>query len=215
MRKSAGGLECGLRYPQVRWNVSAPMNLEVLLLRHGETAWSLSGQHTGRTDLPLLPSGRAQAEGLRPKLAPISAELVLSSPLRRARETADLAGLGHVQLDDALREWDYGEDEGLTTAQILAKRPAWNFWAEGCPGGERPEDVGRRCDRVLQRVRSDAAGGTAILVAHGHLLRVLIARWLGLPPAAGRYWVLQPASLSRLGEEHGQPVVLGLNRSTP
>jgi broad specificity phosphatase PhoE len=191
------------------------MNLELLLLRHGETEWSLSGRHTGRTDLPLLPSGRAQAEALRPKLAALSPELILSSPLRRARETAELAGLGQVQLDGDLREWDYGEDEGLTTAQILAKRPGWKFWEEGCPGGEKPEEVGLRCDRVLKRVRSEVAGGTAILVAHGHLLRVLVARWLDLPPAAGRYWVLQPASLSRLGSERGQPVILGLNRSTP
>lgn len=201
------------------------MSLELLLLRHGETEWSLAGRHTGRTDLPLLPTGRAQAEALRPILGPLSFSLVLCSPLRRARDTAELAGLAGIELDDDLREWDYGEDEGLTTPQILAKRPDWKFWDEGCPGGESPSDVGRRCDRVLARVASTVGatgaaasrtdGSTAVLVAHGHLLRVLVARWLGLSPGAGRYWVLAPASLTRLGHEHGQPVILGLNRRTP
>ncbi len=209
------------------------MGLELLLLRHGETEWSLSGQHTGRTDIPLLPRGRAQAEALRPLLSSLSFAQVLSSPLQRARDTAELAGLTHIQLDDDLREWDYGEDEGLKTAQILAKRPGWKFWDQGCPGGETPADVGKRCDRVLDRIRSSTgsagsagvpAGGTAgpatlvAIVAHGHLLRVLIARWLGMAPGAGRYWVLTPASLSRLGYEHAQPVIislnLGLNRPT-
>jgi broad specificity phosphatase PhoE len=196
--------------------LSAAMALELLLLRHGETAWSLSGQHTGRTDLPLLPSGRAQAEALRPLLAPLSFVRVLSSPLRRARETAELAGLKGIELDDDLREWNYGEDEGLTTQQILAKRPAWNFWEEGCPGGERPDEVGARCDRVLGRLGADpVASGQVAIVAHGHLLRVFVARWLGFPAGYGRDWVLSPASLTRLGHEHGQPVILGLNRGTP
>jgi probable phosphoglycerate mutase len=192
------------------------MNLELLLLRHGETEWSLSGQHTGRTDLPLLPSGRAQAEALRPLLASLSFAQVLSSPLKRARDTAELAGLKQVRIDNDLREWDYGEDEGLTTPQILAKRPGWNFWDEGCPGGETPAQVGARCDRVLEQIRgmTGGSGGLVAIVAHGHLLRVLIARWLGLPPGAGRYWVLTPASMSRLGHEHGQPVIVGLNRTT-
>ena len=193
------------------------MDLELLLLRHGETEWSLSGQHTGRTDLPLLPSGRAQAEALRPLLSSLSFAQVLSSPLRRARDTAELAGLHGVRIDGDLREWDYGEDEGLTTPQILAKRPGWKFWEEGCPGGETPTDVGRRCDRVLGSVQRTvgSSGGLVALVAHGHLLRVLIARWLGRPPGDGRYWVLSPASFTRLGHEHGQPVILGLNRSIP
>ncbi len=154
---------------------------------------------------------------MRPLLSPLSFGQILVSPLRRARETAELAGLENVRIDDDLREWDYGEDEGLTTAQILAKRPHWKFWEEGCPGGETPAEVGQRCDRVLARVRADvqAGGGLVALVAHGHLLRVLIARWLGLPPGDGRYWVLTPASFTRLGHEHGQPVIIGLNRSTP
>jgi broad specificity phosphatase PhoE len=193
------------------------MGLELLLLRHGETEWSLSGQHTGRTDIPLLPSGRAQAEALRPLLSSLSFAEVLSSPLRRARDTAELAGLKGVRIDDDLREWNYGEDEGLTTQQILAKRPGWKFWEEGCPGGETPADVGLRCDRVLEsaNLTVGSSGGLVALVAHGHLLRVLIARWLERPPSDGRYWVLSPATFTRLGHEHGQPVIVGLNRSTP
>jgi broad specificity phosphatase PhoE len=185
------------------------MALELLLIRHGETEWSRAGRHTSDTDLALLTEGRLQAEALRPKLAGLS----LVSPLRRARETAELAGLTPAVVEPDLREWRYGVDEGRTTAEILADRPTWSFWDEGCPMGETPADVGARCDRVLAKVAG--VDGLVALVAHGHLLRVLVARWLALPPSRGGSWVLNPASVTRLGHEHGRPVILGLNRDSP
>jgi probable phosphoglycerate mutase len=189
------------------------MGLELLLLRHGQTAWSLSGQHTSSTDLPLLEEGRTQARGLAPLLHDLTFAKILVSPLLRARETAELAGLKEAVIEPDLFEWRYGVDEGRTTAQILAERPAWSFWDDGCPGGETPADVAERCDRVLERLGT--VEGLVALVAHGHVLRVMVARWLGLPPKRGNSWTLGPASLTRLGHEHTTRVIVGLNRDRP
>jgi probable phosphoglycerate mutase len=172
----------------------------VLLVRHGETEWSLSGQHTGTTDVPLTDNGRRQAELLRPRLAEREFALVLTSPMSRARETCALAGLGEQgEVDEDLREYDYGAYEGITTKEIRRERPDWYLWRDGCPDGEMPEDAGRRADRVLERVL--AAGGDVALFAHGHILRVLGARWLELPPAAAGRLALGTAALCDLGFE--------------
>lgn len=179
---------------------------ELVLVRHGQTEWSRDGRHTGRTDIPLLDEGRRDAEALREPLSERSIALVLCSPLGRARETAELAGLGgRLELDDDLLEWDYGEYEGITTAQIRETRPDWDLWRDGCPGGESPADVGARADRVL--ARAEGADGDVVLVAHGHMLRVVAARWLGLGPEGGRLLALSPATLSVLGFEREQHVV--------
>ena len=154
----------------------APGHHEIVLVRHGETKWSLSGQHTSRTDLPLTERGRERARALAEQLAGRRFGLVLCSPLRRARETCELAGFGGVmELCDDLREWDYGEYEGLTTPEIRERDPGWLMWRDGCPGGERPDQVGARADRALARLRS--ADGDAIAFAHGHILRVTGARF--------------------------------------
>jgi broad specificity phosphatase PhoE len=189
------------------------MGLELLLLRHGQTEWSLSGRHTSVTDLPLLEEGRAQALALAPVLKALTFAKVLVSPLRRARETAELAGLTNAVVEPDLHEWRYGIDEGRTTADILRDRPGWKFWEEGCPGGETPAEVGARSDGLLATLAG--TNGLVALVAHGHLLRVLVARWLLLPPGRGQSWTLGPASLTRLGHEHEAPVILGLNRDRP
>lgn len=181
-----------------------------LLVRHGETAWSRDHRHTGRTDLPLLPDGERQARLLGAALAERTFSLVLTSPLRRATETCRLAGLAPGARDDAdLLEWDYGAYEGLTTAEIHRDRPDWDLFADGAPGGECAEDVAARVDRVIDRIR--AAGGPAICIAHAHVLRVLAARWLGLPPEGGRCFVLGPASASELAWERAQPVIARWN----
>ena len=180
--------------------------MKVIAIRHGETAWSLSGQHTGRTDLPLTDNGRRLAERLRPALAGEAFALVLASPRQRARETVELAGLGgRAEVDPDLAEWDYGDYEGLTTAQIREAAPGWLIFRDGCPGGETPERVAARADRVVARARS--VEGDVALFAHGHLLRVLAARWLGMPPIAGRHFLLDTGTLSVLGEYGGAPVV--------
>lgn len=180
----------------------------VYLARHGETAWSATGQHTGLTDLPLTPEGEAQAELLRMRLAAVDVAHVLTSPLARARRTCEIAGFGAVaQLDDDLVEWNYGEYEGVRTADILLQRPGWKLFRDGCPGGEMAADVGARADRVLARVR--ALPGNVLLFSSGHILRTLAARWLGRPPEAGALLVLGTASLSSLSYEHGmdEPVI--------
>jgi broad specificity phosphatase PhoE len=175
-------------------------------IRHGETPWSLSGQHTGRTDLPLTDNGRRLAERLRPALAGEAFTLVLVSPLRRARETVELAGLGgRAEADPDLAEWDYGDYEGLTTARIREAAPGWEIFRDGCPGGETPGQVAARADRVIARARK--AGGDVALFAHGHLLRVLAARWLGMPPIAGQRFLLDTGTLSVLGEYGDVPAV--------
>lgn len=175
--------------------------VQIVLVRHAETEWSKSGQHTGRTDLPLTGEGVAQARGLRAALARYRFARVLSSPLQRAVETARLAGLEDVELDDDLREWDYGVYEGRTTAAVHEERPDWDLWSDGAPGGESPDDVAARADRVVRRL--EAAGGDVCVVAHGHVLRMLAGRWLEQPPDFGRRLPLPPAHLSVLGWERG------------
>jgi broad specificity phosphatase PhoE len=179
---------------------------KVYVVRHGETEWSLSGQHTGVTDIPLTENGRAVARRLRPILAEPSFTLVLTSPLRRARETCELAGLGaRAVLEPDLKEWNYGDYEGLTTEQIHAKAPGWMVFRDGCPGGDAPAQVGARVDRVIARLR--AAPGDVALFAHGHVFRVLVARWIGLPPAAGQHFLLDTATLNVLGYYRDSPAV--------
>ena len=181
-----------------------------VLVRHGETEWSLDGRHTGRTDLPLLPEGVDQARALRPVLSVRPFAAVLTSPLLRARETAELAGLGlGAVVDDDLAEWDYGAYEGVTTAQIRVERPGWELFADGAPGGESAEEVGVRVDRVIARIRSTP--GDVACVAHSHVLRVLAARWIGLEPTVGRSLVLDPAAVSELGWDREHPVVRSWN----
>jgi probable phosphoglycerate mutase len=185
-----------------------------VLLRHGETEWSRNGRHTGHTDLPLLPEGERQAISLRPLLESYQFTAVWTSPLLRARRTGELAGLGDAAVvDPDLSEWDYGAYEGLTTAEIRAERPGWDLFDDGAPGGETAAEVAVRADRVIERVR--ATSGDVVCVAHSHLLRVLAARWVGFGPAAARHLVLDPASLSQLGWDRGQPVINLWNHRAP
>jgi len=178
----------------------------ICLIRHGETEWSLSGQHTGVTDIPLTENGRKVATLLAPVLARETFALVLTSPLERARETCKLAGLGdRAEIDHDLIEWNYGEYEGLTPKQIHARAPEWMLFTQGCPGGESPQQVGERVDRVITRVR--AVEGHVALVAHGHIFRVFVARWLGLPATAGCHFLLDTATLSVLSYYRGMPAV--------
>ena len=180
----------------------------VYLARHAETAWSLSGQHTGLTDLPLTEVGERNARRLGERLKPLRFAKVFTSPLQRAARTCELAGLaGAAGVDRDLVEWNYGQYEGRRTVEIQAARPGWQLFRDGCPGGESPEQVGARADRVVQRVRT--IGGDVLLFSSGHFLRVLAARWLGLEPTAGRYFRLGTASLSALGYEHdrSEPVI--------
>jgi broad specificity phosphatase PhoE len=187
--------------------VSEPLPV-VYLARHGETAWSLSGQHTGRTDLPLTERGEQQARALGQRLRGASFVKAFTSPSQRARRTAELAGFGGLaEIDPDLAEWDYGQYEGRRTADILAERPGWFLFRDGAPGGETPDQVAARADRVIQRVR--AIGGNAVIFSSAHILRVFAARWLGLDAAGGRYFVLGTSSLSILGYEHNlaEPVI--------
>ncbi len=180
----------------------------IFLVRHGETAWSLTGQHTGLSDLPLTERGERAARALAPRLREPRFTLVLTSPLQRAARTCALAGFAEEARADAdLCEWNYGAYEGRRTAEIRAQRPGWELFRDGCPGGESAADVALRADRVIARAR--AAGGNVLLFSSGHLLRVLTARWLGLPADAGRLLLLGTASLSALGYEHNahEPVV--------
>jgi probable phosphoglycerate mutase len=177
----------------------------ITLIRHGETEWSRSGQHTGTTDIPLTEQGRALATKLEAALRGKAYAIVLTSPLSRARDTAAIAGFGDAIVDDDLREWDYGDYEGLTTPQIREARPGWFLWDDGVPNGETIEEVAARVDRVIVRVR--AADGDVLLFAHGHLLRILAARWLDEPPGFGRHLVLSPATISVLGWEREAPAV--------
>jgi broad specificity phosphatase PhoE len=180
--------------------MSAPLPL-VYLARHGETAWSVSGQHTGRTDLPLTERGEEQARALGRRLRAVAFAKVLTSPSQRAVRTCALAGFGAAaEIDPELAEWDYGDYEGRRTAEILAERPDWQLFRDGAPGGETPEQVGVRADRAIARIR--AVRGDVLLVSSAHIPRVLAARWLGLPASGGRYLVLGTASLSLLGYEH-------------
>jgi broad specificity phosphatase PhoE len=172
----------------------------ILLVRHGETEWSASGQHTSRTDLPLVEAGREQARALAPALRGRTFTRVLSSPLKRALETCELTGFGGaVELREELQEWDYGEYEGLTTPQIREQRPEWNLWLDGCPGGESPDQVCARADRLLASLAE--VDGQVLVFAHGHILRVLSARWLEMAVSAGARLVLSAGALSVLGHE--------------
>jgi broad specificity phosphatase PhoE len=173
----------------------------VCLARHGETAWSLSGQHTGLTDLPLTERGETDARSLGPRLGGMTFSKVFTSPLQRAARTSELAGFGdRSEIDPDLVEWDYGDYEGVRTAEIHQKQPAWQLFRDGCPGGESLEQIGARADRVVARSRS--IDGNVLLFSSGHFLRVLAARWLGLEPGAGAFLVLGTASVSILGYEH-------------
>jgi broad specificity phosphatase PhoE len=180
--------------------------MEIVLARHGETEWSRDGRHTGRTDIPLTDVGRRQAEQLRHPLGEWSFEVVLSSPLQRALDTCRLAGLGEAfETSEDLVEWDYGEYEGITTPEIRERRPDWYLWRDGCPGGEQAADVGRRVDRVIARVENSQ--GDVALFAHGHVLRVLAARWIGLGPESGALLALGTGTLSALGYERETRVI--------
>ncbi|MCF4141052.1 histidine phosphatase family protein [Streptomyces sp. Tue 6430] len=192
---------------------------DLFLVRHGETAWSRSGRHTGLTDVPLTEHGRDEARRLVPLIRSHRIGAAFSSPLQRARETAELIGLPEVQVDADLKEWDYGGYEGVTTVEIQRDRPGWFLFTDGvAPGpaahpGETPEQVGERADRVLAMADAALANteGCVVLVAHGHFLRVLTARRLGLPPSEGALFQLATGALCRLGTEHGRHVIAGWN----
>ena len=181
---------------------------KVYLARHGETAWSISGQHTGLTDLPLTERGERNARSLGERLRGLTFAKVFTSPLQRARRTSELAGFGDKAIVDSdLVEWNYGDFEGKRTAEIRQQQPNWDLFRDGCPGGESVADIGARADRVLHRLRG--ADGNALVFSHGHILRVLAARWLGLEAGDGRLFTLSTAALSILGYEHNlaQPVL--------
>jgi probable phosphoglycerate mutase len=184
----------------------------LVVVRHGTTEWSETGRHTGRTDVPLLPSGREQARALAGVLDRDEFDRVLCSPLRRARETCELAGFGDgIEIFEELREWDYGDYEGLTTPEIRERNPGWDMWRDGCPGGESPAEVAARVDSVL----SQLGAARAIAFAHGHVLRVLAARWIGLEAAEGARVALSPGAIGRLGHEHERRVIERWNISVP
>lgn len=177
------------------------MPATITLVRHGETAWSMTGQHTGLTDIPLTEEGERRARSLGGRFKGVTFDRAFSSPLQRARRTCELAGFGAVaKVDPDLVEWNYGDYEGRTSKEILAARPGWRLFHDGCPNGEQPADVGARADRVIARLR--AADDRAIVFSSGHILRVLAARWLGLAPSEGRLFMLGTASVSILGYEH-------------
>jgi len=188
---------------------------DVYLVRHGETEWTVSGQHTGLTDLPLTKSGEEQARRLQPQLASTTFSWVFSSPLQRAMRTCELCGYGSVaEAEPDLIEWNYGDYEGKTRPEILTQRPGWLIFRDGCPNGESPGDVGTRADRALSRIRE--VEGNVLVFSSGHFLRVLTARWLGLNPSGGCYFKLATAALSILGYDHNnhaEPVIRLLNES--
>ena len=188
-------------------SAAAPLP-QLYIVRHGETAWSGAGKHTGLTDIPLTEQGEQEAKALADRLRNLKFAKVLTSPLQRAERTSQLVGFGDsAEIDRDLVEWDYGEYEGLRSTEIKAKRPDWKLWRDGCPGGESPAQVAARADRVLQRVRAES--GDVLVFSSGHFLRMLGARWLGLDPTGGRLLLLSTASLSILGYEHviTQPVI--------
>jgi len=189
-----------------------PPERQVWLVRHGETEWARLGRHTGRTDIPLTDAGREQARAVARRLAGVRFALALTSPVSRAAETAALAGYGDVAaVDPDLREWNYGAFEGRTTVDIRKDVPGWSIWTGPWPDGESVEQVGSRADRVVARIR--AADGDAVVFSHGHVLRVLAARWLGLPPASGRSFALATATISILGWERENPVIEAWNEA--
>ncbi|WP_375500825.1 histidine phosphatase family protein [uncultured Jatrophihabitans sp.] len=188
---------------------------EVWLVRHGETEWSISGQHTGATDIPLTADGERQAAALRELLTTVRPAFVLSSPLSRAVDTARLAGITVDETTADLGEWDYGDYEGIASREIHKTRPGWTVFADGCPNGESVEDVQQRADRVLQRISGHLADGPVMLFGHGHFSRVLGARWIGLPAAGGASLLLGTAAPSVLGAEHGKPALVRWNMPNP
>jgi broad specificity phosphatase PhoE len=196
---------------------------DLVLVRHGETEWTRTRRHTGRTDIPLTAAGEAAAKAVAPVLSVHEIAAVRASPLARAHRTAELAGLTGIETDPDLQEWDYGGYEGITSAEIKSGRPGWSLWDDGVPPGasgspgEDAAEVGARADRVLARVEPllEADRGDVVLVGHGHALRVLAARWLGLPPEAGKYFALDTATVSRLGFEHGRHVIRAWNVPVP
>ena len=185
---------------------------EIVVVRHGETEWSAAGKHTGRTDVPLTEPGRERARHVGIELAGREFGLVLCSPMLRAREMCELAGFGDVaEICEALHEWDYGDYEGLTTPEIRAQRPDWSLWRDGCPGGELPAQIGERADGVLRALRE--ADGDRLAFAHGHILRVLTARWLAMDVAAGARFALSAGGIGALGYERETEVVVEWNRT--
>jgi probable phosphoglycerate mutase len=188
--------------------------LTLYLFRHGQTAWSLSGQHTGRTDIPLTEHGREQALALRDTVSKLQFSLVLVSPLSRAKDTAKLAGFKtDLTICDDLAEFDYGSYEGLTTAQIREKVPNWTIWTDPCPGGETLQDALKRCQNVIDTARG--AGGNVAIVAHGHILRILTATWLELSPQSGKCFMLDTSTVSILSHEHDLPAIKMWNARCP
>jgi probable phosphoglycerate mutase len=191
------------------------MTGQIYLLRHGQTEWSESGRHTGRTDVPLTRDGEQRARGAGQVLARLRGDrplaLVLSSPRTRARRTAELAGLTVGEVTEDLAEWDYGDYEGLTTTQIRATVPGWTVWTHPCPGGETADQIGARADELLDRVRPRLAEGDVILVGHGHFSRVLAARWIGEDATHAVHFGLTPAGIAELGDERGVPQIHRLN----
>jgi probable phosphoglycerate mutase len=186
------------------------MLTRLYFIRHGETAWSLTGQHTGRSDLPLLPQGEQAARQLAGRLRGIAFSHVFTSPRQRARQTCELAGLGgKAEIEPDLAEWDYGDYEGLRSAEIFLKAPDWNIYRDGCPNGESPAAMTARVDRLIARLR--AMDGTVAVFSHGHLGRVLVARWIDLPLPEGQRFSLGTASVSVLGMEHDLPVIVRWN----
>lgn len=185
----------------------------LFLLRHGQTEWSLNGRHTGRTDIPLTPAGEGQARAAGGTLRSLvgGPSLVLSSPRARALRTAALAGLRVDEVTEELAEWDYGDYEGIATPVIRETVPGWTVWTHPIPGGESAEDVNARADKLLERVRGPLGEGDVVLVGHGHFSRVLVARWIGLPPTAGVHFGLDAAGIAVLGDERGEPQIEHLN----
>ncbi len=188
---------------------------ELWIVRHGETEWSRSGQHTGTTDLPLTERGERQAEALRELLAELEPVLVLSSPRKRALDTARLAGLTDVEIDGNLAEWDYGDYEGLTTQEIRVDVPGWTVWTHDTPNGETAAQIRERADRVLNRAAARLGEGPVVLVGHGHFSRALGARWIGLPVSGGARLALSTAAPSILGADHGAPAITRWNMPNP
>lgn len=188
--------------------MTAPLQLYVI--RHGETEWSLSGQHTGKTDIPLTPNGEAGARRLAPWLDRVHFDRVLTSPRQRARQTCELAGLGAAaEVEPDLTEWDYGDYEGIRSSEIHHTRPGWNVFHDGCPNGEMPNEVAARADRLIERLAT--RGGTCALFSHGHFGTMLGTRWIMLPPANGEHFSLSPASLSVLGHHGAARVIAAWN----
>ncbi len=201
--------------PRADVRAELPTDAQVWLIRHGETEWSANGRHTGRTDLDLTEHGVEQAEALRPLLATLCPALVLASPRRRSQRTAALTGLVVDAVDPDLAEWDYGDYEGLTTAQIREREPGWTIWTGSVPGGETATEISVRLDRLLARVSAAVAQGPVVLFGHGHINRALTARWLGLPVRDGGMFALGTAAPCLLGVEHSRPVVVRWNLTNP